>query len=1026
MRLPALLGCLLLPLLLAAQPVIPRFEALGVNEGLSQSSVYAIHQDHAGFMWFGTADGLNRYDGYEVRNYRVLDDQAAAGNSNYIRGRLCEDADGNIWFANETGIYVYDRGLERLKAVRRFPEGSYGNTIFMALGIRDGYLWLLNAHYGASRFHLRRRTFETIPFPASWPKNNRYNSNGYLTGEGVMVFSMFINGGLVFFDTRTRQYRTEMPNEQVFAFCPGRKKSFIILENGIYIHDSLTGKRRWTSYDDSNKPLNSITHIIEDPFSRLWILTSGNGLVLHDLKTDLRFRYRHDNTKLRSLPFDLLRVGLIDRSGNLWIGTDGGGVCRLDLKPPRFELFPHNEGDYPILKDYFVKCFYEDRRRRIWFGTHSNGLSIFDPEAQTLKNFRHRPEDPSSLGGDIVGSILEDRAGQIWIGHNRGFSLFDTLSGRFVNFRPQTAVPLYDRNIYVFQMRQLQDGRIAAATIQGLACLRKKEGIYETRTFRSGPLNSIATSLVETRPGEIWYTCPQVGLYRAEAHGDSFVAREKYFPGVDLRSVQVDGQDNRFLWVASAKGLIHFDRDSRRFRIYDSRMGLGNNYVYGVLEDEQHNLWLSTNGGLSFFDRRRQQFTNFTHADGLQSNEFNTNAFFRGASGTFYFGGIKGFNWFRSQAPGAHLSETPPQVALSSIHVNEELLLQDSAFRAARSVRLNHRQNTLSFQFSVLDFTRPQANKIRYRLKGWDPGWVLTANRSVRYPNLPPGNYTLLVQAINPAGLESPLLSLRFDIAAPFWKRSWFYVLVSLLIMSVVIAVTRAVTRRNIQRRLRALEKERALDAERNRISRDMHDEIGSGLTQIALLSELIQTQKRAEAELHRDVATISAQARRLVKNMGEIIWTLNPQNDSLENLLAYMREQAQEYFEPFENIDFGIRFPSEVPLLRLSNEQRRNLFLVVKEALHNALKHSGAETIVLEAACDSRQLHFTVRDNGAGMPEKTRAGANGLRNMEKRMLDIGGYFSMKSGGGGTELHFVLPLMSKAALGLVVRKIPER
>ena len=239
----------------------------------------------------------------------------------------------------------------------------------------------------------------------------------------------------------------------------------------------------------------------------------------------------------------------------------------------------------------------------------------------------------------------------------------------------------------------------------------------------------------------------------------------------------------------------------------------------------------------------------------------------------------------------------------------------------------------------------------------------------------------------------------------PVWQRWWFYIGIILVAMAFAAAGARYYTLRKLQKRW---EKERELEAERNRISKDMHDEIGSGLTHIALLSELIQAGQRKE-DWQKDVQTISVSARRLVRNMSEIIWTLNPQNDSLESLAAYMREQAQEYFEPFP-IEFAIHFPRELPVVKLSNEERRNLFLVVKEALHNALKHAAADRIDLTLETTREHIVFTVQDDGKGMSDKVRAGANGLRNMEKRMLDIGGSCSIATGASGTVIRFVFPL----------------
>ncbi|GAA4320000.1 ligand-binding sensor domain-containing protein [Flaviaesturariibacter amylovorans] len=996
----------LLSLCASAQPVTPRFETLGVDDGLSQSSVYAILQDRAGYMWFGTADGLNRYDGAEVRAFRCPDRLDRAGSSNYVRGEISEDEEGDLWYANETGVYRFDRRAETLRAEVTFPYQRFLNTIFYNVGRYKGLLWLVNFQHGIFAYNSATRALRHYPLPSHLPRQDAPNNNGVLMPNGDILFCINTHNGYVRFRAADHRYVHERKGTLMGAVYPGRQKAFISSRGGFYRYDSVTRSTDWVACSVGGQPVTNIVHISEDPFGRLWVTTTGSGLLLYQQKKWQVFR--HDKTRQRSLSIDLLRTTYVDRQYNLWIGTDGGGVCRLDLKPPRFKLFPQNEGDHPTLQDYFTKCFYEDRRGRIWFGSHNNGFSIYDPAGGLLRTWSYDPARPEGLPGNIVGAIEEDGEGGVWIGHSMGFSRFDEATGLFRNLRPPAAKNLSRLNIYVYGMRLLRDGRLLAATQSGPCTIRKEQARYVVRSYHAAALGSLTTSVLESTPGSIWYTCPLVGLYQARVTGDSFAVQAKYFPGVDLRCLHLDGQDPRYLWIGTSNGLIRFDTATHDYRLYGTAQGLANGYVYGILEDAQHNFWLSTNGGLSYFDRQRGTFTNYTAADGLQSNEFNTNAWHRGRSGTFYFGGIKGFNWFHPAQFKARRQAFPPQVDIALVMVNEKRLPLNPGTPGA-GVELGFRENTLAFRFAALDFTRPLANKLQYRLEGWDPDWVSTTNRTVRYANLPPGRYRLRVRALNPDGQASPFKELAFVIAAPFWKRPWFYGLASLLLLGSVVLATRAVSQRNLRRRLALVEQQRALEAERNRISRDMHDEIGAGLTHIALLSELLQAQQKPEPDMRRDVATISSAARRLVRNMGEIIWTLHPQNDSLENLLAYMREQVQEYFEPFD-IDLSIRFPNPVPVIRLSNEERRNLFLVVKEALHNALKHSGATRISLEASIAGSELRFVVSDNGKGLREKVRTGANGLRNMEKRMLDIGGAFALQTGAAGTRLSFVLAL----------------
>ncbi|MCW3075194.1 MAG: hypothetical protein JWP69_2263 [Flaviaesturariibacter sp.] len=261
----------------------------------------------------------------------------------------------------------------------------------------------------------------------------------------------------------------------------------------------------------------------------------------------------------------------------------------------------------------------------------------------------------------------------------------------------------------------------------------------------------------------------------------------------------------------------------------------------------------------------------------------------------------------------------------------------------------------------------------------------------------------------NELALVHGYLSQKWGLALaspPVWQRWWFYALLVTATVAITIWLTKRIAFQKLRKRLQKLEKQAAVEAERYRISRDMHDEIGSGLTHIALLSELIQTQQKRDEELQKDVGTISASARKLVESMSEIIWTLNPQNDTLENLLAYLREQTGRYFEPFA-LDYAIQFPDNLPPISLTDEERRNLFLTAKEALHNALKHSGATKVLLRIVYQESRVHFYIEDNGRGFDKaKARPGSNGLKIMERRMTDMGGGFAITTLPTGTVVHF--------------------
>ncbi len=992
-----------------AQNIIPRFDNIGVNDGLSQSSVYSIYQDKKGFMWFGTADGLNRYDGQNVKIYKISDKKIA--NSNFIHGNICEDSHGDIWFCNETGLFYYDPLDDKLTRKVTFSQYLWTAGVFID---KNDVFYILNPSSGIYAYHINTNLlvitacrFKTpyITFTAGGLTTNFKNAIWVKTPD---------NSGMLFLDTQTgkvKYYKT--PFKFHSTFYAGKGKLYNVQVPGkITVTDTALHILDTLNYASAFNKILAVQAVCSDDYHRLWISTIDDGLLCYDEGTRTFAHYLHDNSKQKSLPINILSALCIDRSGNLWIGTDGSGVCKLDLKPPKFNLFPLNEGDYTFLKDYFIKCFYEDADRNIWFGTLSSGLNIYDPKTRLIKNYSFPSVTPKGLPGPIVGAILKDKDGLIWICTSTGIATFDQKKGVFLPIRIINGPELNEHNNFIYKLRQQKNGDLIAATFWGPMIIKKIKGV-NTGVFDNAqyPNNFLLTDVVEMDDNTFWGSSPVHGLLHFKKAGGDFIIIEKRFPLIDLRSIHIDEQDKNTLWIGSGIGLIKFNTLTKKQTIYDEKNGMANSYVYGVLEDGQHNFWMSTNMGLCFFNRKENTFQNYSAKDGLQSNEFNTQAFYKGPSGNMYFGGIKGFNWFDPKSIKT-TAITDPGVAITSINIDDKAYIKDNSFAKNKTISLPYDQNNISFEFAALDFTRPQANKIKFILERWDKKWITSDEKNIRYSHLLPGNYLLKVKAANSDGKWSREERLTIIINAPFWQKTWFYIYSAISFLIAIIYITWLVSRQKIKKRLRQLERQHAIDAERNRISRDMHDEIGSGLTHIALLSELIQTQQKTDRVIKNDLGNISAAARKLVESMSEIIWALNPQNDSLENLLSYMREQMQQHFEPFE-LQLKINFPDEVPDIKLSNEQRRNLYLVTKEALNNVMKHACANSVKLSLGLETDRLNFEVSDDGKGLPDRSpRSTGNGLKNMRKRMEDIGGTITWISQKNGLKVRYTLNLQA--------------
>ncbi len=991
----------LLANLALAQRIIPRFETLSVNDGLSQNSVYSIHQDKKGFMWFGTSNGLNRYDGENIEVFKIKSQPLEKANINFIRGNICEDKQGRIWYANETGIYFFDPLKEDVSKAYDFMPDNSGTIAYYSLVCLDENenLWLSHPSVGLLSFSTNTQKLLEFPFPDILSKTD-FDADLEHIGNSILFYEPQQKRNLTF-DIVSHTYQWLSKNVVNAKIISDGKYLYNVNDYEITPHDTLGPPRLSQGFKIEGK----IMSILKDQFDRIWITTLSDGLYSYHPDQNKIEHYRHENSKLKSLPFDIAGPLFLDNANNLWIGTDGGGVARLDLKSSRFEIFPLNQGDYPFLKDYFIRCLYEDEQGRVWFGTQHSGFCIYDPKDETLKNFSPQ-EDKNSLPANKVNFIFRDAQGTMFIAHSKGLSVFNEEKNKFTNL----SFGLYSNQgfptVEVFKLLQLQSDDILVITSMGVFILRKMKGVYEVYK-REIDINS--SDIIETSEGNFWMTTRALGLNHFTYKEGEYVNKEKFFVGINLRSIHLDKQNPEIIWICSGAGLIRFNVNSYEYKLYNQENGIPDNYLYGVLEDNNHNLWISSNTGIYFFDRTEEKFVNYTFNDGLQSNEFNSRAFYEGTSGQFYFGGINGFNYFDPGKAQSKLS--PPKVSITTTWINDQSFVRDSTFVNDEELRLKYFENDLAFSFAVLDYTRPEANKIQYKLDGWDENFTTTHIKNARYSNLPPGKYTLHVRGANTGQIWSEEETLRVNIEAPFWKTDFFYGGVILIVIGSVVSATRAHYKQKIKRKLSEWEKQHAVLQERERISKDMHDDLGSGLSTIAILSELAIQRHQPDTFTEKQLRKISELSRELIANSGELIWSHNPINDSLLKLFWYMREHLSGMFEGTSTL-FTFLLPDQISDKPIQAEWRRNVFLVTKEALHNVLKHAHANHVEMKVLSKNNSLTIVIRDDGVGFEVNVKMNCgNGLGNMNKRIKACGGELKIESNpGSGTLLTVIVPM----------------
>ena len=831
------------PLIAYSAGVKARFKRISIEHGLSQNAVYHTFQDSQGFLWFGTQDGLNRYDGYEFKVFRHNPQNPDSLSNNFIWS-IFEDSNGGLWIGTRSGgLNHFDRQTERFTHYRyeRDNPHSLGNNDVRVIFEDDkGVLWVGTNGGGLNRFDSQTGQFERFVHDSTNPHS--LSSDKVLAIHQDKKGQYWIgtwNGGLNLFNPDNGrfshyQYQPDNPqslsNNNVFALHEDQNGLLWIGTRGGGLNRFDTVSEVFTRFEHDAENRNSLSHnkiisIHRDSKNRLWLGTYGGGLNRFDMQTEQFEHFRFHSSDSSSLSSDRIWSLYEDRNGSLWVGTGDNGVNKYDMNEERFGLYRHRPSDPDSISQNAIWAMHASSRGPVWVGTHA-GLNRFDPITGKFQHFRHSKTDPHSLSHDAVYAIYEDKQGLLWIGTTGGgLNRFDQNSGQFSHFRHNPSDPHSLANDGVITILEDSTGVLWVGTNGGgLDKLDKSTGHFEH--FNHQPTNSYSLSqdavraIFEDINGTLWVGTTD-GLNRYNRQNKRF-KRYHHQPSktdsLSHSSVKSIYQDNKgTLWVGTDGGLNKFDYKTNTFTRYQEKDGLANDVTYGIVEDDQDHLWLSTNQGLSHFDPQTERFRNYDVNDGLQSNEFNLGAFTKGVDGALYFGGINGFNRFF--AANIVDDKTLPVVALTdlllanqSVVVKPQTALTDTVdetklapFTINKTINtlgqltLNHRQNLMSFEFAALHFANPMKNRYAYQLEGWDQDWIYTdaQNRRATYTNIPDGHYILRVKASNKDGYWQPQgKSLKIRILPPPWKTWWAYTIYGLLLSGLLLAFVKSQRRK--------------------------------------------------------------------------------------------------------------------------------------------------------------------------------------------------------------------------------------
>ena len=876
------------------------FERLSLAQGLSHSTTYAIIQDKLGFLWFGTQNGLNRYDGHRFQVFQHHHENPRSLSQNSINS-LVQDENGWLWIGTwGGGLNHFDPSTETFFHYKHDPNraNALSNNQVQCLFLdRSGILWIGTNKGGLNRYDSKVGRFTIYRQDPQNPYSLSHNRVWAVTedrdGRLWVATSLGLNRlepGRFLDQASFTHYlhRADQPdslsNDKVRCLLVTRENVLWVgTERGLNRFDPDTDRfeRFYHIPDDPNSLSNdTITSLYEDGNGDLWIGTIDGGL--NRMTGYGRFAsYRNHPEDFRSISQNDIRSIYEDRSGLLWIGTRTGGVNKLNLRPKNF--ITHKIGK--DLKDNRVNRIWQDREGTLWIGS-VGGLFTYDRETGRHKAWRHQPGHPLSLSDSRIYALAEDYRDFLWVGtFGGGINRMDPARISFTQFThdPQDPHTLSADNIRIFHEDRMQ--RFWIGTWDGLNLYDRKKNIFHR--YKHDPTNQHSLSddriiaIANQKDHHLWIGTFNGGLNRFSPDTGT-VVRYRHDPsnpnGLSNDSVRAVYEDPRGrVWIGTYGGGLNLLEDTgllpdqatfRRFTIKD---GLSNDAIFGILNDRRGFLWISTDNGLSRFDPETMVFRNYSLHDGLQQHGFTQGASFRSDDGELFFGGNQGFVTFVPEK--IEENEFIPPVRITGFQkFNRDVPLPKN-ISYMKSLELDYRDSVFSFEFATLDFANPSQNRYAYFMEGFDKTWSAPGTRPfVSYTNLDPGTYVLRVKGSNNDGVwneKGP--SILINIAPPIWMTWWAYTLYVVLTITLIVTWRKLKARRQERERLmiqtmqlhqeaeiRLLQSQMSPHFQHNVLSTAIHFIRHDPNKAVSILRYLSYIYRKTMASTHRVFTTIS------------------------------------------------------------------------------------------------------------------------------------------------------------------------